>query len=580
MYIKNLQINGFGNLENKKIELINGLNVINGKNESGKSTITNFIKGIFYGVNPNKNGNKFSELEKFRPWSNIEFSGKITYEHNDNEYTIYREFNKNNSKVYDKDGNEITSKFDKDRTRGVAIGLTHLKMDEETFENSFLVKQSSVAIDMNEQKAMLQKLTNMIQIGNEGTSYEKTKSHLEKMLVEEVGTERTRNRPKNIISEEINTLERKKQELIHNKERCNKIETELKELKNKEEKIEKDYEDAKKVFGVKKKYEEKLEEKRSAYETAKKIMEKERLEANKERKKRINNTSISIAIISAILIVVALIIKKYWLIPILVIVGALSIFLYYKFENREQNNVSELNFDVTVEEINKKRQWELDALEKEGVKKSLFDRKVEELGKLVEGYEQNQKDVILEQHKLYIEEQSLSENINMLNEIEEKLKVAYENKLEIDKLEKTIKIAIYVLEKSYQELKDNVMPEFVELIKAYVYKTTNGKYNDIIYNDNKGMFVENENGELIAIEKLSIGTIDQIYLGFRLAMASKLGNIPLIMDETFVYYDNERLKNMLDNILRMSKEKQIILLTCSKREIDMLNSNECAIISI
>ncbi len=580
MYIKNLQINGFGNLENKKIELTNGLNIINGKNESGKSTITNFIKGIFYGVNPNKNGNKFSELEKFKPWSSIEFSGKITYEHNDNEYTIYRDFNKNNSKVYDKDGNEITSKFDKDRTRGVAIGLAHLKMDEETFENSFLIKQSSVAIEMNEQKAMIQKLTNMIQIGDEGTSYEKTKSHLEKMLVEEVGTERTRNRPKNVISDEINTLERKKQELIHNKERCCKIELELKELKGKEEKIEKDYEDAKKVFEVKKKYETKLEEKRNAYETAKKIMEKERQEAIKERKKRINNTSISIAIISVILVIVAFVLKKYLLIPIFVIVCALTIFLYYKFENREQNDVSELNFDVMVEEINKKRQWELEALEKEGVKKSLFDRKVEELGKLVEGYEQNKKDMILEQHKLYIEEQSLSENVNKLNEIEEKLKVAYENKLEIDKLEKTIKIAIYVLEKSYQELKDNVMPEFVELIKSYVYKTTNGRYNNIIYNDSKGMFVENENGELIDIEKLSIGTIDQIYLGFRLAIASKLGNIPLILDETFVYYDNERLKNMLDNILRMSKEKQIILLTCSKREIEMLNNDECTIISI
>ena len=167
MYIKDLQINGFGNLENKKITLSKGFNVINGKNESGKSTIANFIKGIFYGVNKNKDGNKFSEYEKFKPWADIDFSGKLTYEYEGEEYTVYRDFNRNNSKVYDADGNDITNKFGKDRSRGVEIGLAHLKIDEETFENSFLVKQSSVSLETTEQRAMIQKLTNMIQIGDE-----------------------------------------------------------------------------------------------------------------------------------------------------------------------------------------------------------------------------------------------------------------------------------------------------------------------------------------------------------------------------------------------------------------------------
>ena len=47
MIIKKIQINGFGNLENKTIEFNNGLNLLYGENESGKSTIINFIKCIF-----------------------------------------------------------------------------------------------------------------------------------------------------------------------------------------------------------------------------------------------------------------------------------------------------------------------------------------------------------------------------------------------------------------------------------------------------------------------------------------------------------------------------------------------------
>ena len=34
MKIKNIKINGFGNLENKEIELKNGINLIYGKNET------------------------------------------------------------------------------------------------------------------------------------------------------------------------------------------------------------------------------------------------------------------------------------------------------------------------------------------------------------------------------------------------------------------------------------------------------------------------------------------------------------------------------------------------------------------
>lgn len=580
MYIKDLQINGFGNLENKKITLSKGFNVINGKNESGKSTIANFIKGIFYGVNKNKDGNKFSEYEKFKPWADIDFSGKLTYEYEGEEYTVYRDFNRNNSKVYDADGNDITNKFGKDRSRGVEIGLAHLKIDEETFENSFLVKQSSVSVETTEQRAMIQKLTNMIQIGDEGTSYEKTKSRLEKMLLDEVGTERTRNKPKNIVNEEINYNEKKKQELIYNKERCKNIETNMKELKNKEAKIKKDYSDAKRVYDIKKKYEDLLEEKRNAYETAKKIMEKERQEALKEKQKRIVTTSVIIAALSVVLSAVPAILKYYWAIPFPIIIGVLIILLYYKLENREKHTFSELNFDVTKEEINKKRQWELDALERDGVKNSLFERKSEELKTLIDGYEKSKNDIVLEQHKLYLEESSLKESLNKLNEIEENLQVAYSKKSEIDKVEASLKLAISVLEESYQELKKDVMPTITKLIKENVSKTTNGQYNDVIYNDINGMFVENENGELISIDKLSLGTIDQIYLGFRLAIANRIGNIPLILDETFVYYDNERLKNMLDNLLKISGEKQIILLSCSDREINMLKDNECTIISI
>ena len=41
--INKIKINSYGKIKNKEIKLNNNLNIIYGKNESGKSTILNFI---------------------------------------------------------------------------------------------------------------------------------------------------------------------------------------------------------------------------------------------------------------------------------------------------------------------------------------------------------------------------------------------------------------------------------------------------------------------------------------------------------------------------------------------------------
>ena len=91
-----MQINGFGNLENKSLELDDNTNILYGKNETGKSTLAGFIKGIFYGVNRNKAGNEYSEFERYKPWRDIDFSGKLEFENDGKTYTVFRDFNRNN----------------------------------------------------------------------------------------------------------------------------------------------------------------------------------------------------------------------------------------------------------------------------------------------------------------------------------------------------------------------------------------------------------------------------------------------------------------------------------------------------
>ena len=75
--------------------------------------------------------------------------------------------------------------------------------------------------------------------------------------------------------------------------------------------------------------------------------------------------------------------------------------------------------------------------------------------------------------------------------------------------------------------------------------------------------------------KLSIGTIDQLYLSLRLSAIQEITEekMPIILDETFAYYDDKRLENILKYLNENYTENQIIIFTCSKREKEILEKN-------
>ena len=121
-------------------------------------------------------------------------------------------------------------------------------------------------------------------------------------------------------------------------------------------------------------------------------------------------------------------------------------------------------------------------------------------------------------------------------------------------------------------MKNNVSPIFTEKLSKNISKITNGKYSKIYFNDEQGLTVELDNGNYVLADRLSIGTIDQLYLSLRLAMLDELSTekIPIILDEAFAYFDNERLTNLLKFMIDEYSDRQIIIFTCTKREKEAL----------
>nr|MCR4926582.1 hypothetical protein [Lachnospiraceae bacterium] len=99
---------------------------------------------------------------------------------------------------------------------------------------------------------------------------------------------------------------------------------------------------------------------------------------------------------------------------------------------------------------------------------------------------------------------------------------------------------------------------------------TGGKYTGLS-KDSLGNLFLYENGRNTSIESVSRGTMEQVYLALRIAASELLSpsvDLPFILDDTFAYYDEERMKNALEYLKNC--KHQVILLTCHSRESRIL----------
>ena len=163
MKIKELYIAEFGGIRDKKIELDtdNGLNIIYGENESGKSTIFLFIKFILYGLHRKSQTNV--ERERSLSWSGSVASGSMTFEHNGENFRIERTFS-------DRARGErlviISLDSGTNITTDKAPGEYFLGVPREVFESSACVGQMR-SDEINGEKTA-QSLSNILSSADEG----------------------------------------------------------------------------------------------------------------------------------------------------------------------------------------------------------------------------------------------------------------------------------------------------------------------------------------------------------------------------------------------------------------------------
>lgn len=109
------------------------------------------------------------------------------------------------------------------------------------------------------------------------------------------------------------------------------------------------------------------------------------------------------------------------------------------------------------------------------------------------------------------------------------------------------------------------LPLMEERSSHYLARMTGGRYEHLALADNwPEINILAEEGIKVSPERLSTGTIDQVYLALRLGVADLLSHqakLPLILDDPFVNFDEERLHHTLAIVAELAAERQIIFFT-------------------
>lgn len=245
MRIDKVEIDGFGKLNHVSLSFGEKFNVLLGDNESGKSTLCDFLLSMFYEI-PNEGKRtdfKESIRTKYRPWKGESFGGRVYFTDDDGkQYVLEKSIGA--TKRSDKVKLLYADTWDL-AGDGENAGERFFGFGREGFLKTLYMKSLNLA--STGEGEILEKLSNMETSGDEDVSYDKIKSTLEKAQ----NALRSKTGKGGSISKleaELESLKLEKQQFLYTRERLKKEEETLKtleadgvKLEEKRKELEKNY---------------------------------------------------------------------------------------------------------------------------------------------------------------------------------------------------------------------------------------------------------------------------------------------------------------------------------------------------
>lgn len=167
--------------------------------------------------------------------------------------------------------------------------------------------------------------------------------------------------------------------------------------------------------------------------------------------------------------------------------------------------------------------------------------------------------------KRLLDDQRMAEALQRRSSVESELD---------DALDRYMRLAFTarVFETARRRYEADGRPEVVRRAGEYLQQMTAGRYTLMIDDSGRLQTVDSAH-EWRSADIWSSGTGDQVYLALRLALAvnfaERTEDMPLILDDIFVRFDEARQRDTLVFLLDFARTRQVLLFTCHARTAEL-----------
>lgn len=651
MIINSLGLKHFGKFSDEKIELQNGINLIYGTNEAGKSTIHTFIKGMLFGIDKQRGRTSFDVYTRYKPWDTPTlYDGEMEITVEGVPYLIKRNLYKEEKSVQiiNKDtGREVPYK---EQRGGCFIeGLT-----ENNYSNTVYVAQQQVATNKELAFRINDYITNMSTTQSSEVNVNQAIKELQTRK-KEIEAKQTKQQVKelNIELKQIQATDFMLKEIERQMLGFDKEIQEL-NLEKESSKVDGGYLQKLQILDsyvkeydlILEKYQSLIDCREYYYQVMQHIKawrsgvqqkpdETVVLENSPPRQmeSRHNVKSYKGYLLSAFLVVFSFLISilvpltrlnKVILIALTAVFSISILIVQFIVNKKKQNtieekiaqeksaiqpisNIENLQGNPAIEEyqeISKRLLTRMQSQEEDiltyankvvamnevnsetmKMMHQEIDKLANQLTKQKEMLQQKQtreKEVIrlietagAKKEKLRWEFSRLEESIADYA----KKRALRDELMERRKKEDIELTAIDVSIQTIQDLAASIHDDFGEKLNRSISEIstafTLGNCYDVKVDEKLNMKIV-KGSDFVPMEFLSTGTMEQLYLALRLVAADLLlkdKEMPLILDDAFVYYDDDRLEETLRELAARTS-RQILIFTCHNRERQVLDKHQ------
>ncbi len=143
----------------------------------------------------------------------------------------------------------------------------------------------------------------------------------------------------------------------------------------------------------------------------------------------------------------------------------------------------------------------------------------------------------------------------------------------------SIQMVKQVIKNKLERHKKIELPRLLETAGEFFHPLTDGSYQTIYFSEtDDSIMVMHRDGTVYHAEELSQGTCEQLYTAIRFALAVTRqdgSKLPFQLDDSFVHFDQARLKRVLHVLYDLTEDgRQILYFTCHDHVKDAFHSSQ------